>query len=84
MPADPSTIQAATDIVNAGSALISAMQGFVVQLLTSAAAVIAGSAVIAKYLPPPEQPGFLSKLHKIINAAGQNAGYAANARKQEE
>lgn len=83
MSLDPSTIQTATDVVSAGSALISAVQNFIVQLLTSAAAVIAASAIVAKYMPPPDRPGILSWLHKMINAAGQNAGHAANATKQE-
>ncbi len=81
--AGPETIQAATDVVNAGSAFIAALQGFIVNLLASAASVIAASAVVAKYMPPPNQPGFLSKLHKLINAAAQNAGYASNKDKAE-
>lgn len=60
------------------TALVTAVQGFVVQIATSAAAVMGACAVIAKYLPPPEQPGLMAKVHKVINTAACNSGYAEN------
>jgi hypothetical protein len=75
----PENIEHTTEIINSSKGLISALQGFLEQLLISISAVIAASSVAAKYLPPPDQPGFLSKVHKWINAAAFNSGYATNA-----
>jgi hypothetical protein len=41
-------------------------------------AIIGLAATVARFLPPPDQEGFAAKAHKIINAIGQNSGYAEN------
>jgi len=79
---DPvTTIQSATEVVGALSALVDALKILAANIALGAASIISTCAVIAKYLPPPNRPGVLSRLHGIINAAGQNSGYAANAHK---
>ena len=79
---DPATaIQSATEVVGELSALVDALKILAANIALGAASLISACAVIAKYMPPPNRPGILSRLHGIINAAGQNAGYAANAPK---
>lgn len=60
-----------TDTINSMSALNVALTLFIPSLMGLAAA-------IAKYLPPPEAPGFAAKVHRAINWLGQNSGYAEN------
>lgn len=85
---DPIAIQAATEVITSATTLTAAIQAFIVQLLTSIGIVlttgISFAAIAARFMPPPDQPGFMSKLHKFINAAGQNAGHAANADPKKE
>lgn len=79
---DPVTaIQSATEVVGELSALVDALKILAANIALGAASLISACAVIAKYMPPPNRPGILSRLHGIINAAGQNSGYAANASK---
>ena len=79
--ADPVTIQALTESVQAVSGFIDAIKDLAVSLLTGIASVIASSALIAKYMPPPEGNTLLAKVHKLINSWAQNSGHAANAEK---
>ena len=67
-------LQQAAQITSSLSGLMDAITA----LLTSAVSFIGVASVIAKYLPPPENPGFLSLIHKWINALAMNSGYAEN------
>ena len=67
-------LQQAAQITSSLSGLMDAITA----LLTSAVSFIGVASVIAKYLPPPENPGFLSLIHKWINALAMNRGYAEN------
>jgi len=67
-------LQQAAQITSSLSSLMDAITA----LLTSAVSFIGVASVIAKYLPPPENPGFLSLVHKWINALAMNSGYAEN------
>jgi len=77
------TIQTATEVVNSSAGLITAISNFITLAIGSVLSTIGAAATIAKYMPPPDQPGTLSKVHKIINRLGQNAGHAANANQSE-
>jgi hypothetical protein len=69
--------------LNNVTALIAAIQGFLVQVSAFIPAMIGVAAVIARFMPPPDQPGKLAKFHKVINSLGMNAGFAANETKGE-
>jgi hypothetical protein len=58
------------------SAFVAAAQSFILQV---AGSVIAICAVIAKFLPPPKEPGVLATIHGWVNKLGMNSGYAENA-----
>jgi len=70
-------INEAAQTVSAVSGLLEAGSG----LLMTVASFIGAASVIAKYLPPPENPGFLALAHKWINALAMNSGYAENKEK---
>jgi hypothetical protein len=76
---DPiSAIVAATTVVNELSVLLASISAFLTKLGVAAASAVSICAVIAKYVPPPEEGSKFAKLYKLINTLGQNAGYAEN------
>lgn len=74
-------MQVITDASSGASAMIIAIKDLLINAFLGVTSVIASAAVAAKYLPPPDQPGFLSWLHRVINKLAQNSGHAANANK---
>lgn len=70
-------IQSAAHTVSALSELGESISG----LLMTSVSVIGAASIVAKYLPPPENPGFLSRVHKFINQLAMNSGYAENKEK---
>lgn len=60
-------IQQATELFTAISSLLVALSS-----------AIGTASVIAKYFPPPENPGLLASVYKWINAIAMNSGYAEN------
>jgi hypothetical protein len=57
--------------INSASSLLDALVDFVPK-------VIATTAVVAAFLPPPDQDNILSKVHRIINLVAFNFKHAAN------
>jgi hypothetical protein len=64
-------IEALTSGINALSDLLSAFIAF-------APKAIAACAVASAFLPPPDQPGLLARVHKAMNALAFNFGHAQN------
>jgi len=76
---DPiSTIAATTAIVNETITLLNALVALLAKLGVFAASAVSVSAVIAKYLPPPEPGSKWATIYKFINAMAQNSRYAEN------
>lgn len=73
-------IIAATKLLDTGSVLLESAAGFLAKFTF---AIVAISAFAAKHLPPPENPGLMAKIHKVINLFGQNSGYAENINNNE-
>ncbi len=78
MPDPVTVLVTSTAIVNAAGEFITAVAALIGKLAAGAVAVAGAAAVIAKYLPPPDESGKGSKFYKWINRLGQNGGYAAN------
>ncbi len=71
MPDIVSLINNINDIYNAGVNLFAS-------IAAGSLSIIGSASIIAKFMPPPEGTSFLSKVHKWINTAACNSGYAKN------
>ncbi len=71
-------VEALTSTLTSGANLINAASSFTTAALAFLPGLIGAAAVLAKYFPPPEPGTFLARLHRWVNVAGQNSGYAEN------
>ncbi len=78
MPDPISVFVTSTAVVNAVGEFITAVAGLIGKLAAAGGAVIGAAAVIAKYLPPPDENDKGGKFYRFINRLAQNAGYAEN------